>query len=159
MPLDVAGLQRACPSLVVSGARQLCRSELDLFRREAADGHLTVACTQERPLFADVAEESRLAADLAFVNIRERAGWSDAARDATPKIAALLAVGEHQPEPTPFVTFESNGVTLILGTDETALTVADALADTLDLTVLLTGEHDVPPPRGAQYPVRQPCRG
>ena len=150
MPLDIAGLERACARIsaatTLTGARHLCGPQLDLFRAAAADGRLTVACTQEQPLFAATADEDGLGAELTFVNIRERAGWSSEARDATPKIAALLALATHQPEPTPFVSFESRGVTLVLGCDETALTVADALADTLDLTVLLSGTQDVAPP-------------
>ena len=155
MPLDMAGLQRACPSLTLTGARQLCGAELDLFRQEAADGRLTIACTQQQPQFEDIAAEGQLGAELTFVNIRETAGWSDAARDATPKIAALLADARYRSDPTPFVSFESQGVTLILGRDDTALALADALAETLDLTVLLTGEADVVPPRTAAFPIRR----
>ena len=155
MPLDVAGLQRACPSASLTGARHLCGSQLDQFRREAAGGHLTVACIQEQPRFAEIAEDEQLGAELSFVNIRETAGWSDQARAATPKIAALLAAAAQPPEPAAFVTFESAGVTLILASDATAFAVADALADTLDLPVLLTGTDDVTPPAVTRYPVRR----
>ena len=71
----------------------LCRSQLENFRDAAATGApLTVCCTQEAPLFREVAQEAGLDEDaLSFINIRERAGWSDEAKEAGPKIAALIA--------------------------------------------------------------------
>lgn len=155
IPLDLGRVQRACKSLDVSGARHLCRTELDKFRAQARDGRLIVACTQEAPLLSDLAEDEQLAAELGFVNVRETAGWSEEAKDAGPKIAALLAAAVHTPPPVPFVSFESKGVTLILGRDETALAVAEALAETLDITVLLTGEAEVAPRPRTVFPVRR----
>lgn len=155
MPLDIAGLQKACKGLQIKGARQLCRAETDLFRSEARDGRLTVACTQEEPLFREIAGEEQLGAALAFVNIRETAGWSEQAAAATPKIAALLALADHAPEPQQFVTFESEGVTLVLGRDDVAIEAARALAHSLDITVLITGDEDVTPPRQTTFPVRR----
>ena len=155
VPLDLAGLQRACKGLEISGARHACRTELDTFRAKATDGRLVVACTQEQPLFAELAEAEGLGAELGFVNVREAAGWSSEAKAAGPKIAALLAAAVHTPPPVPFVSFESKGVTLILGRDETALRVAQALTDALDITVLLSGEADVAPMSRATVPVRR----
>lgn len=155
MPLDAAGLEKACKGLTLHTASHLCRSGLDLFRAEARSGRLTVACTQEEPLFREIAETDGLGASLAFVNIRENAGWSASAAQATPKIAALLALAEHTPQPTQFVTFESQGVTAVLGRDETAIEAARALAETLDITVLITGEAEVAPPRTTEFPVRK----
>ena len=55
---------------------QLCRSQLDRYQAALATGEpLLVACTQEAPLFAEVAGET--AEPVLFANIRERAGWSD----------------------------------------------------------------------------------
>ncbi len=155
MPLDVAGLVKACKGVTVESATHLCRTGLDLFRSEARSGRLTVACTQEEPLFREVAEEEKLGAALAFINIRENAGWSASAARATPKIAALLALAEHTAEPSPFVTFESQGVTVVLGRDETAIEAARALAETLDITVLVTGDTEITPPRSTDFPVRK----
>ena len=72
-----------------------------------------------------------------------------------PKMAALLAIADHAPQPHQFVTFKSQGVTLVLGRDETAIETAKALADSLDITVLLTGETDIAPPRATQFPIRK----
>ena len=155
MPLDMGALQRACKGLELVAADHLCRAQVDLFRKEASTGRVTVACTQEEPLFREIAAEEKLGAALAFVNIRETAGWSAEAARATPKLAALLALAEHTPHPQKFVKLESQGVTLVLGRDEAALAAASALADALDITVLLTGETDVMPPPVTQFPVRR----
>ena len=48
---------------------------------------------------------------------------------------------------------KSEGMTLVLGRDEVALAAAERLRDRLDLTVLLTGEQPVEPPRSAEYPI------
>ena len=95
MPLDERAVKRACRGAEVIGAHQLCRLELETFRKAAAaGGPLTVACTQEAPLFSEVADEG---ADIRFVNIRETAGWSKDAKAAGPKMAALIAAAA---EPT-----------------------------------------------------------
>ena len=81
MPLDGAAVRRACRDSVVVEGRQLCRAELERFRKVAASGEPTiVACTQEAPLFNEVADEIAGSGTLGFVNIRETAGWSKDAR-------------------------------------------------------------------------------
>ena len=88
MPLDARALRRACRDHKIESAHQLCRRELETFRKAIdGGGPLTVACTQEAPLFSEVGED----ADIRFVNIRETAGWSKDAKAAGPKIAALIA--------------------------------------------------------------------
>ncbi len=155
MPLDAAAIARACPSLDIATADHLCRAGLTQFRNAAASGDLLVACTQEAPLFREIAADEKLGAKLSFVNIRETAGWSSQAKTATPKIAGLLALGRLETAPQQFVTMESQGTTLILGRDERAIEAARALAETLDITVLLTGETDVTPPRTTEFPIRR----
>src|SRR5262245_11633640 len=72
---------------------ELCRSQIAAFEAGLASGAAVhVACTQEAPLFREVAAEKRGAeAHLAFTNIRERAGWCADKGAALPKMAALLA--------------------------------------------------------------------
>ncbi|MBY0338628.1 MAG: 4Fe-4S dicluster domain-containing protein [Acetobacteraceae bacterium] len=138
----------------VRTAEQLCRAQLDRFLRAMGEGKpVTVACTQEAPLFAQEAEEAGFAAPLDFANIREHAGWSDEGAKAGPKMAALLAAAAVPMPAVPLVTLESKGVALILGRNEVALEVARRLSDSLDITVLLTGEEPVQPPRRAEFPV------
>jgi ferredoxin len=152
MPLDLGTLKRACGGSEVTGARQLCRAELARFRATAASGApVTVGCTQEAPLFAEVAWES--GADIRYANIRETAGWSKDAKAATPKIAALIAMAAEPPPEIPFVSYESEGVILIYGSDERAIEAADLLKDHLDITVLIRPPAAVMPPRVTEYPV------
>jgi ferredoxin len=152
MPLDLGALKRACRGSEVTGARQLCRAELERFRAAAASGEqLTVGCTQETPLFAEVAWES--GTDIRYANIRETAGWSKDAKAATPKIAALIAMAAEPSPDIPFVSYESEGVILIYGCDERAIEAADLLKDHLDITVLIRPPAAVMPPRVTEYPV------
>ena len=152
MPLDLGALKRACRGSEVTGARQLCRAELERFRAAASSGApLTVSCTQETPLFAEVAWES--GADIRYANIRESAGWSRDAEAATPKIAALIAMAAEPSPEIPFVSYESEGVILIYGRDESAIEAADLLKDHLDITVLIRPPAAVMPPRVTEYPV------
>jgi ferredoxin len=150
MPLDERAVKRACRGAAVKAAHQLCRLELETFRKAAsAEGPLTVACTQEAPLFSELAED----ADIRFVNIRETAGWSNDARDAGPKIAALIATAAEPTPAIPFVSFNSDGVVLIYGRDEAAIETASLLKDHLDVTVLIRPPAEIAPPRTTEFPV------
>jgi ferredoxin len=151
MPLDERAVKRACRGAQVIGAHQLCRQELETFRKAAAaGGPLTVACTQEAPLFAEVADEG---ADIRFVNIRETAGWSTDAKAAGPKVAALIAAAAEPTANIPFVSFDSDGVILVYGRDEAAIETAALLKDHLDVTVLIRPPADIAPPRTSEFPV------
>lgn len=162
VPLDGAALARACgaeEAPVVS--QQLCRAQIDRFRRAVRNGGaVLVGCTQEAPLFAELAgeDEEESGADgaaVGFVDLRDRAGWSDDAQNALPKMAALLAEAALDIPPTGSLTLRSEGVCLIYGTDERALEAARQLAPHLDLTVsvLLTRPQSVAPPRVMDVPV------
>ncbi|MDP5361652.1 MAG: 4Fe-4S binding protein [Paracoccaceae bacterium] len=135
---------------------QLCRANLDHFRAALAKGlPVTVACTQEAPLFSEVAADEAPDVPLSFVNIRETAGWTSEAKTSGPKMAALVAAASVAPAPFGITTLESNGVTLILGRDEIAIDAAAALSETLDITVLLQPGSQVSPPAQTRFPVLQ----
>jgi ferredoxin len=151
--LDPDAIARGCRGASVITAHQLCRVELERFRAAAAGGPVTVGCTQEAPLFAEVAGELSAAPRVAFANIRETAGWSADADAAGPKIAALLAAAAEPMPPVPFVSLDSDGVILIYGRDERAIEAAALLKDKLDVTVMLTRPDDVPAPRVTEFPV------
>ena len=155
MTLDPAKVRAGCPGASLTTAHHLCGAELDVFRASARDGRLTIACTQQQPLFAEIAESEGLAAALAFVNVRETAGWSAEGAESAPKMAALLAAATVAVEPAAAVSFTSEGVTLIYGRDQRAIDAAERLKDTLDLTVILLPGADVTPPHRSEYPVRQ----
>jgi len=56
MPLDTQAIGRGCAAGITQ-ANQLCGLELERFKEALADGApITVACTQEAPLFREVAE-------------------------------------------------------------------------------------------------------
>src|SRR6266446_10810837 len=155
MSLDGKALGRACGgegALFVN--TQLCRAQIENFRAAAAKGGpLLVACTQEQPLFDETLREAGLDISVAYANIRERAGWSEAGADALPKMAALLAEAALDIPPAPSVTLKSEGVCLVYGKDESALVAAQQLASRLDVTLLLTKPRDVVPPRRMDVPV------
>jgi ferredoxin len=156
MVLDGAAVGRACRNAEVIEGRQLCRAELERFRKAAAGGEpITVACTQEAPLFTEVAAEITGAGALSFVNIRETAGWSKDAKAAGPKIAALIAAAAEPVPDVSFVSLSSEGVTLLYGKDAQAIEAANLLKDHLDLTVLIKDDGAVPPLRVTEFPLHK----
>jgi ferredoxin len=124
----------------------LCRRDAPAFQRACRSrDELVVACTQESRLFTELADqtEGAVPADvrpIRFVNIRETAGWSREAAQATPKMAALLALARlPDPEPVPTVTYRSGGRLLIIGPLEQAEQHAALVADVLDVSIFATG--------------------
>src|SRR3989440_12537674 len=90
MPLDASAVRRGCRGAQVTTAHHLCRAEIDRFRATVAEGEpIIVGCTQEAPLFSEVAGEQENSAPLSFVNVRETAGWSADAPRAGPRTAGL----------------------------------------------------------------------
>ncbi len=146
--LDGAALGKACgEGSVPTVHTQLCRAQLDRFEAAVATGQpLLVACTQEAPLFSEIAAEVAPDTSLTFTNIRERAGWSDEGELALPKIAALLAEAALPIPPTGALTLTSQGTCLVYGNDERAIEAGRELAKRLDVTVLLTSAKDIAPP-------------
>jgi ferredoxin len=154
MPLDAGAVRRACPGAEVKTAHQLCRAELERFGEMAGkSAALTVGCTQEAPLFAEVAAEGGAEPPVTYVNIRETAGWSREAAAAGPKMAALIAAAAEPLPEVPVVSLESEGVLLILGRDERAVEAGDLVKDYLDVTVLIRPPARIAPPRTTDFPV------
>ena len=152
MPLDGAALRACLRGAEVVAGRHMCRAELERARAVIAeDGPLTIACTQEAPLFTEIAAETTGGRDITFVNIRETAGWSKNAKDAGPKIAALLAAAAEALPETGTVSLTSEGVTLIYGGDERALEAARLLKDHLAVTVLIKPPAELSPPRRTEF--------
>jgi len=148
---------RGCKKALIQSGDQFCGAELDRVRTAlSAGGAITIACTQQAPLFREVAEDVGFAGDLTFANIRETAGWSAEARSAGAKAAALVAMGAEPVAPSPaLITLVSSGVVLVYGRDEVAIEAGRQLADELDVTVLLTRPEDVVPDRVWNFPVVQ----
>ncbi len=156
MALDARALARA---LAAKGDApevhtQLCRAQLARFQEAVAAGEpLLVGCTQEAPRFEEARAELGPETAIAYVNIRERAGWAEQGPQALPKIAALLAEAAVEVPPSSSVTLRSAGECLVYGRDEQALEAAKQLAPRLSVTVILTGAADVIPPRTMDVPL------
>ena len=120
----------------------LCRREAGAFQQAIKSGaEVVVACTQEKRLFAELAQATEGATSpIRFVNIRETGGWSRDASLAMPKLAALLAAA-HLPEaePVPTVTYKSSGRLLVIGALDQAERAAAMLSDVLDVTLFAQG--------------------
>ncbi len=155
MTLDTSSVRKGLPDAAVSTARHLCGPEIARFKAAADSGEVIVCCTQEAARFREVAEDAGLPAALRFVNVRETAGWSAEGRAAGPKMAALIAEAAVETPVPAGVTLESEGITLIYGRGPEALAAAELLQDRLDITLLLTGDPDVVPPRTATFPIRK----
>jgi ferredoxin len=120
----------------------LCRREAASFQKAIqGSGQVVVACTQERRLFTELAQETEGAvAPVKFVNIRETGGWSRDASRAMPKIAALLAAAHlPDPQPVPVVNYKSNGRLLVIGPLEACEKAAALVGDVLDVTLFAQG--------------------
>ncbi|MFM1924470.1 MAG: Electron transport complex subunit RsxB [Pseudomonadota bacterium] len=116
----------------------LCRREAGQFQQAVKTGDtVVVACTQEKRLFTELAEQTEGAVSpIRFVNIRETGGWGKEAEHAMPKMAALLAAARlPEPEPVPTVTYKSTGRVLIMGALDAAERAAGFLADAMQITI------------------------
>lgn len=139
MPVDGKAMAAALGGEAPQVFHHLCRSQLAAFNEALAGGEkLMVACRQEAPLFAELAEQQGVDAPV-FVDIRDRAGWSDQAAATAPKMAALIAEAALALDATPSVTLTSGGAVLVLGGDDVALDAARTLAEDRAVQVLLTG--------------------
>jgi len=152
MPLAAAAFERGCRGADIVSGRQLCRAELERVRSLMASGApITIGCTQEAPLFREIAAES--GSDVNFVNIRESAGWSAEAAKAGPKMAALVAAASAPMPDVPFTQIESAGVALVYGRDERAIEASSLLKEHLDITALITRPDNLMPPRTTEFPI------
>ena len=133
---------------------ELCRREAGSFQGALGDAEVLVACTQEAPLFSELAAQAQSKTELRFVNIRETAGWSAEAGQATPKIAALIAAAAlPDPAPVPSVEFKSGGQVLVIGPSAAALDWAQRLSASLEPSVLITRNEGGELPAARSYPV------
>jgi ferredoxin len=135
----------------------LCRREVGAFVQALASGEeVVVACTQESRLFLEVAahNEATAGVPIRFANIRETGGWSKDGAQASPKMAALLALARlPQGEPVPTVTYQSAGRVLVLGPLDAAERAADLLADSLDVTLFSVAAGTQGGAQERRYPV------
>ncbi|WP_345062802.1 4Fe-4S binding protein [Acidovorax lacteus] len=155
MPLDAKALGTALREDLTLHST-LCRREAGAFQAAVrGPGEVVVACTQEQRLFGELGQQTEGAvAPVRFVNIRETGGWSRDAREATPKIAALLAMARlPEPPPVPTVTYRSGGRALVIGPVDAAERAAALVSDVLDVTVFATGPGQAGGAQARRFPV------
>lgn len=121
----------------------LCTQQSDDAARAIAAGNAIIACGQEQARFIEIAAE--IGADMpAFVDLRDRAGWSGDKLSQAPKMAALAADAALRPAEPKVRDVTSDGICLIIGAGEVAVAAARKLQDALSVTLLLTDDTDPP---------------
>ena len=154
MPLDDKKLSKALGEDIGQINMSLCRAQLSNFENALQSGDdLIVACTQEAPLFHEVAEELAPNSNVTFVNIRETAGWSKDSDKASAKIAALLKNSNYEATPALLKSIKSDGMCLIYGSGEVALDAAKLLSDKLSVTLLLDDAEEFTLPATGEIPI------
>lgn len=125
----------------------LCRQQIGHVASalETSD-QVTIACAQEAPAFLDLAEELGRPEAVRFVDIRDRAGWSEEGSEAHAKMAALIAEAQLAVPNAPVMPIHSEGVCLIYGVGDVALRAAERVQDHLSVTLVLTDAEGLVPP-------------
>ena len=121
----------------------LCGTQTGSAAKAIEAGDVMIACMQESAFFEMLAGELGVDAP-GFVDIRDRAGWSDQGAKAGPKQAALAAEAALNLPVAKVVDVISEGTCLIVGAGEAVFAAAAQLCDTLAVTVLQTDTSDVP---------------
>lgn len=138
----------------------LCRTQLAAFEKTISQNpgqKVIVTCTQEAPLFEELAAEIEVKNDselaLTFVNIRENAGWSKSGKKAKAKITALIAESDFEVTPTGLIPVNSSGVCVVYGPGQAAIDVALKLSPHLNVSLLLSDTNDVLLPAATHFPI------
>jgi ferredoxin len=126
----------------------LCTAEAGAAAKAIEGGEAIICCAQEARIFEEIA------ADLerdppAFLDLRDRAGWSDDPASKLPKMSALVAEAVLTAHPQKTLDVVSEGLCLIIGAADVALDAAERLAPILGVTVLLT--DDSAPPENRDF--------
>lgn len=140
--IDAAKLSQATGLKCSKVHTALCTRETSAAAAAISAGEAMIACRQEQPRFEEIAADLN-APNPAFVDIRDRAGWTDDTR-TTPKMAALVAEALLVAPATKTLDVTSEGMCLIIGTAAMALPAAEQLAEVLTVTVLMTDTGDLP---------------
>lgn len=153
MPVDGKLIGNAITGEETDVFTQLCRSQIGSFEKAISDDkRVCVGCTQEAPLFSEIAEAAGVG-EPTYFNIRELAGWSDQGSKAGPKMAALAALATRPFVPIRMKTIESDGLCLVVGRGQQAFETAELLNRTLSVTLLLEDAGDVVLPTKLDFPI------
>ena len=154
MKLPEKALKKIFGSEEININTHLCRAQIGNFTNAVSEGApLLVTCTQEAPLFIENAIETDPELAISYVNIRERAGWSEQGEKALPKITALIQEATLEPPMANSLTMRSEGSVLVYGRDESALQIAKQIAGRLSVVCIIKDNEDVQPPRLMDVPI------
>jgi ferredoxin len=145
--IDPDALRDATGMICSKVMHEACGQQIGDVATLMKDGSSVIACQQQSHLFSELSEELEVDTP-GFVDLRDRAGWSEEGTDAGPKMAALLAESLLARPVEKSVDVVSNGACLIIGKTDAALAAAADLSDVLAITVLLSEPEDLPPPAG-----------
>lgn len=121
----------------------LCTTEINDAAEYIKKGDAVIACLQERAIFEEVADELDIDPPE-FIDIRDRAGWSEQGENAGPKMAALVSDTLLDPPARKTVDVISEGLCLIIGPPDITLRAAEQLSEILSVTVLLSRPTNAP---------------
>lgn len=144
--LDTEALSQATGLDVRPACSALCTTQIEHAAGALTEGDALFCCTQEERLFEALADELDRPAP-AVLDLRDRAGWSADPAPKLAKMSALIAESQIQADPPKTRDVISEGVCLILGPEEVALSAAEQLKDFLGVTVLLERSNALPDTR------------
>ena len=140
--IDADALEAATGLACSKVFTEACGSEIEGAADLISKGDVTVACQQQARLFSELAEEIECD-DPAFVDIRDRAGWTDSDQNPHAKMAALIAEAALTPPSEKTLDVVSQGACLVLGSHEAAQGAAADLSRSLAVTLLTGSPEDV----------------
>ncbi|WP_300519826.1 4Fe-4S binding protein [Aliiroseovarius sp.] len=143
MTLDAEALSQATGLSCSKVHSALCTTQIDAAATAIGGGNAIFCCGQESRLFEALAAEIGAPAPP-VLDLRDRAGWSADPAPKLPKLAALVAEATLPAPIEKALDVTSEGLCLVIGAGDVALSAAEALKDYLGVTVLLT--DDVEPP-------------
>lgn len=144
--LDTEALSQATGLEVRPACSALCTTQIEHAAGALTEGDALFCCTQEERLFEALADELDRPAP-AVLDLRDRAGWSVDPAPKLAKMSALIAESQIQADPPKTRDVISEGVCLILGPEEVALSAAEQLKDFLGVTVLIERSNALPDTR------------
>mgnify|MGYP000329473323 CR=1 FL=1 len=141
--IDATGLSQATGISCSKLHSALCTTEIEAAAKAIAGGEATICCTQEQSLFEELAGE--IGAPMPpCLDLRDRAGWTSDTGQTLPKMSALIAEAGLSVPAAKSLDVVSEGLCLILGPADVALSAAEKLQDILAVTVLLNDETSPP---------------
>jgi ferredoxin len=144
--IDAEALAKATGLEVRSPCSALCTTQIDRAAAALEAGDTIFCCTQESRTFEALAAELEVPAPP-LLDLRDRAGWTADSGSNLPKMSALIAEALLPAAPEKTLDVMSEGLCLILGAPQVALSAAEHLAPHLAVTVLLSEDSEPPDSR------------